>query len=108
MLDAQLFQVFLLDQVQLGNAIVEPFLLLLLLVEEFLVALVVLVHLLFVLALFQFQLFLVQMFQVFDLLLALGFYSGFFTQQDSCLLVGFCLLKFDLNVKFVDLALALR
>ena len=52
MLDAQLFQVFLLDQVQLGNAIVEPFLLLLLLVEEFLVALVVLVHLLFVLALF--------------------------------------------------------
>ena len=62
MLDAQLFQVFLLDQVQLGNAIVEPFLLLLLLVEEFLVALVVLVHLLFVPALFQFQLFLVQMF----------------------------------------------
>lgn len=49
-----------------------------------------------------------QVFQVFDLLLALVFDSGFFTQQNSCLLVSFCLLNFYLNVKFVDLALALR
>jgi hypothetical protein len=50
----------------------------------------------------------VQVFQVFDLLLALVFDSGFFTQQNGCLLVSFCFLNFYLNVKFVDLALALR
>ena len=49
-----------------------------------------------------------QVFQVFDLLLALVFDSGFFAQQNGCLLVSFCFLNFDLNVKFVDLALALR
>jgi len=78
-LHAELFQVFLLDQVQLRNPIVKPVLLLLLLVEQFLVALVVLVHLLLVLALFQFQLLLVQMLQVLDLLLALVFDPGFFS-----------------------------
>lgn len=53
-LDSQLFQVFLLNQVQLRDAIVEPFLLLLLLVEQLLVTFVVRVHLLFVLAFLQF------------------------------------------------------